>query len=104
MKSRKNVISTKRGNERTEKSDIHKYRKEIDRIDEQIVALLVKRLGVVKKIGKVKLENREQITNNRREQEIYEKIYEIVPEDLYDSIQEIYKSIISKSRELQSKL
>ncbi len=86
------------------KNDIEELRKEIDRIDEQIVALLVDRLCVAKEIGKVKLDNREQITDNKRESEIYNSINNTVPDNLSKSIKEIYNTIITISKKIQSNL
>ncbi|MGH7245954.1 MAG: chorismate mutase [Candidatus Levyibacteriota bacterium] len=49
-------------------------RKDIDRIDRNIIKLLAKRIILVKKIGKIKKENEMKIFDSRRWVEVMEKV------------------------------
>lgn len=83
------------------KNEIEILRKEVDQIDNQIVALLVKRLGVVKKIGDWKIENGKWKVDRKREMEVLENVKKHAPKELYSSIETIYKTIIKVSKKIQ---
>jgi len=74
--------------------DLQKYRKKIDKIDKKLQKHLEKREILVKKIGKVKKENKIGTTDKAREKEILGKI-----KNAY--VKKIFKSIIEISKETQ---
>jgi len=53
---------------------LEKYRKEIDKINNQMVRLLAKRLSLVKKIGAYKKKNGMKVYDRKREKIILEKL------------------------------
>ncbi|PZT48693.1 chloride transporter [Helicobacter valdiviensis] len=54
--------------------DLRAFREEIDGIDNEIVELLEKRMGIVKKIGKAKLKSKAPIYRPDREKEILDRL------------------------------
>ena len=52
------------------KNELKTFRKEIDKIDNKIAALLEKRFGVSRKIRRYKLKNNLSIEDKKREKEI----------------------------------
>lgn len=82
---------------------LNKYRKNIDKINNKIFRLLVKRQIFVKKIGIYKKANGIQIFDKERENQILKKIktesrkYKANEEYL----EKIFKSIIKNSKETQ---
>ena len=84
---------------------IGKLRKEIDRIDENIIELLSKRKGVVKKIADIKRQENKSIVDKEREQEIIHRLKKLSKEKGLDEnfIESIYKIIINNSRNEQEK-
>jgi len=82
---------------------LNKHRKQIDKIDSQIIKLIKKRLDVAKKIGNYKKKNNLKIQDKKREAQklkTLEKIAEIRKLDK-KHIKEIFKQIIKSSREVQ---
>ena len=50
-----------------DKKDLPKLRKEIEKLDIELFSLIFERVGLAKRIGKVKFENNIEITNLNRE-------------------------------------
>lgn len=81
---------------------LEELRKGIDSIDDEILALLDRRMGLVKEIGKLKLKSNNAIYHPKREQEIIKRLLEHKLENIPKSgIQSIYKEIFSTSRYLE---
>lgn len=79
-------------------------RKEIDNCDNAIIMLLKKRMEISKKIGMVKMENGLHICDEKREQDLMEKLGNMANEVLSkEAINNIYMEILSASKELQNK-
>lgn len=77
-------------------------RKKIDNIDDNIVALLLKRFKVVRKLGKLKKKQNLKIVNKNREKEILLRIKNKAKNKKeQDYLSGIFSSIISNSRKLQ---
>ena len=55
--------------------DIKKLREQIDLIDKQILLLVKQRMDIVKKIGKIKKQNKLEVKDLKREKEIIAKLY-----------------------------
>jgi prephenate dehydrogenase len=79
---------------------IEESRKEIDRVDEQIISLIAGRIKLAEKIGKEKLQRGKQITDKGREVQVLENIKKLArreqinPEDA----ESIYRLIIAAAK------
>ncbi len=87
-----------------EKADkLKDFRKNIDKIDGEILKLLADRFTIVKKIGKYKGFNGVKIFDKERENQILNKIK--IESRKYKTnekyIENIFKSIIKNSKEIQ---
>ncbi|WOO87347.1 chorismate mutase [Mollicutes bacterium LVI A0039] len=79
---------------------LKQYRDEIDKIDEQLFALLNQRFKITKQVGEYKRANNIQILNANREGEIINKISSLDLEHSQHVI-EVYKQILKSSRQQQ---
>ena len=82
---------------------IDELRKEIDKLDNEIIALLDKRFGCSKAIGEEKKKIQKQVLDQSREQIILDKVANASTKEHTPYIQEIYKKIMEQSREYQNK-
>lgn len=80
---------------------IEKLRKNIDKIDNKIIQLLSQRLDNAQEIGKIKKKNNQPVINKKRESEIYNKIPKTIKNKKRLFIKNIYREIISNSRNMQ---
>lgn len=77
-------------------------RKEIDTIDEKVVELLEYRMKISKQVGEIKKRDNIIVLDSSREEEILDRIRDNVKsDDIKDVICDVYKCIMSKSKELQ---
>ncbi|MDR2778565.1 MAG: chorismate mutase [Rickettsiales bacterium] len=82
---------------------LEELRKEIDRCDRNIVSMLKERMSISKKIGEYKKKNGIAVHHPMREKELLERLCELASEDLpAESIELIYREIISASRKVQT--
>ncbi|MHA1299562.1 MAG: bifunctional chorismate mutase/prephenate dehydratase, partial [Candidatus Helarchaeota archaeon] len=82
--------------------EINKMREKIDEINEKIALLLDERMGIVKKISKIKKENTIPIIDKSREKKIYEKLSELNFKNAqFNEIKSIFEKIIEISRMVQ---
>ncbi|MEY8442954.1 chorismate mutase [Lactococcus ileimucosae] len=83
---------------------LENIRKEIDALDEQILALLDQRMFLVEKVIAAKAQENLQVLDAAREKFILEKIEKKIKNPQYAaSIQSIYKEIMKQSRDYQEK-
>ena len=84
---------------------IEKLRKEIDRIDNNIIELLSKRKGAVKKIAGIKRQENTPVIDKGREQEIINRLKKLSKENGLDEnfIGSVYGIIIDNSRNEQER-
>lgn len=81
---------------------INKLRKEIDRIDQDLIDLLKNRLSIAKEIGQVKASNLLGINDIDRENKIIKNLSIKANNDLKEEdISNIFKLIFSISKNLQ---
>ena len=81
---------------------INKLRKEIDKIDQDLIALLKNRFSIAKEIGQVKTSNSFGINDIDRENEIIKNLSIKANNDLKkEDISNIFKLIFSISKNLQ---
>ena len=81
---------------------INKLRKEIDRIDQDLIDLLKNRLSIAKEIGQVKASNLLSINDIDRENKIIKNLSIKANNDLKEEdISNIFKLIFSISKNIQ---
>ena len=84
-------------------NNLEECRKKIDEIDSQILNLLADRNNISKEIGNFKKQNKFEVIDKKREQEIFSRLKVMGEEDGLDKefVQNIFKLIIRHSREVQ---
>jgi chorismate mutase len=82
--------------------DISDWRKKIDELDEQIVALISKRAAAAKAIGELKRNSQLPVYEPGREQAVFDHIRAVNPGPLDDAeLLHVYERIIDVMRTLQ---
>ena len=82
---------------------IDELRKQIDALDNEIIALLDARFDLSYAIGEEKKKTQKQVLDSSREQVILDKVASLSAEEHTQYIQEIYKKIMEQSRAYQGK-
>lgn len=77
------------------------YRKEIEKIDSELIELLVQRMELSKKIGDFKRENGLPIFDPKREEELKQKNILSCKEEYRRGYQEILEAILKVSKDIQ---
>jgi monofunctional chorismate mutase len=86
-------------------NNLPKLRKQIDRLDDQIVLLLNRRMKLAESVGALKANNGHKVYDRAREQELLSRLCESLDGPLADrELCEIYKKILKVSREHQKKI
>ena len=81
---------------------LEEYRKEIDKIDEHIFELLVKRQNIAEEIGRIKKRLGLDVFDPAREKKIFQRLASKAEDKLsYDTLRAIFNEIISASRSVQ---
>lgn len=80
---------------------IAEYRKEIERIDEQLAKLICERMDMSCKIGEYKKENNLSVYDPEREEQLREKNLSLVEEKYRSGYNEILNVILKVSKDLQ---
>ena len=76
-----------------------RFRKKIDKIDEQLVKLLDERMGLAFELGKLKKSDGRGIFDANREEEVFNKLQDLPKQTIQDNeIKELYEQIIRISR------
>ena len=84
---------------------LEEYRKEIDSIDKEMIALFERRMDVARKVGEYKKENNMEILNSKRETEVIEKNTNSLKNKDYEDLgREFFENLMKLSRSLQEKL
>jgi monofunctional chorismate mutase, gram positive-type, clade 2 len=77
-------------------------RKKIDRIDQEIVTLLEKRMSAVSEVTAYKAKNQKAVLDTNREEAVLEKVANLVKDENYrETIVETFKDIMKQSRNYQ---
>ena len=84
--------------------DIQDYRKEIDRIDRELVALFVQRMEVAAGIAAYKQQHGLPVLDAAREQDKLQQVAELAPEQLRTDTMELYRTLFALSRGYQQRL
>ena len=81
---------------------IAEIRKEIDRLDDELLGLLIKRLKLGKEIGEVKREIGKAVADEAREKEIFQRLIKNAESKLAEEdVIEIFSKILGISRKIQ---
>ncbi|MDP6599936.1 MAG: chorismate mutase [Candidatus Woesearchaeota archaeon] len=85
--------------------NLEETRKEIDNIDDEIISLLSKRQDLIKKIAEIKKELNKSVLDEKREEEIIEKLKIKAKEKGLDAnfVVSLYNIILENSRNQQEK-
>jgi len=83
--------------------DLNLIRKNLNKIDNQLVTLLAKRQSYMPAVGKYKQKNNSPITQIKREQEIFDSLKKLAKQKKVNSelIQKIFKLIITDAKKIQ---
>lgn len=84
--------------------DLQDYRKEIDRIDRELVALFVRRMEVSAGIAAYKQAHGLPVLDAAREQAKLQQVAELAPEQLRPDTAELYRTLFALSRGYQQRL
>ena len=88
-----------------ERMNLNDLRKEIDRIDEQVLALLNRRAELAQEVGRHKARSRSHYFTPEREQVVFKRLNSLNEGPLdSDAVRAIYREIISASRALEKPL
>jgi len=81
---------------------LHGIRKKIDRIDRKLMKVVIKRYGVVERIGRLKNKAGLPVVDKKREKDILERINKLnVNDEIKSSIKNIYKCIFNSSYKVE---
>ena len=81
---------------------IAEIRKEIDRLDDELLGLLIKRLKLGKEIGEVKREIGKAVADEAREKEIFQRLIKNAGSKMAEEdVIEIFSKILGISRKIQ---
>lgn len=84
--------------------DIKSLRKNIDKIDKEIVELFEKRMELVVRIAEYKKDNGMEVLDSSREEEIINKnLSRLKNKEFNKSLEDFFKAIFSISRDLQNR-
>ena len=84
--------------------DLNDYRKEIDSIDDQMIALFARRMNIAAKIAEYKKANGLRVLDARREKEKLRDIMAKTPDGLREYMSSLYSLIFELSRSHQGRL
>ena len=85
--------------------DLHQIRKDIDQIDQELVALLEKRMVCVSQIIEYKEQQDLPVLDQEREREVLEKVGSLVTDEQYRAtIQAQFKDLMARSRDYQEEV
>lgn len=85
--------------------DLDQIRKDIDQIDQELVALLEKRMVCVGQIIEYKEQQGLPVLDQRREREVLEKVGSLVTDEQYRStIQAQFRDLMARSRDYQEEV
>lgn len=84
---------------------LNKCRKDIDKIDKDIINLLSKRMKIAKKIGNFKQKEAIDIKDKKREKEVLKRVKKYGKSQKIDLkfVEDLYKKIIENSRKIEKK-
>ena len=84
--------------------ELGKIREKIDKVDDEITELYLKRMELCKEVAKVKASSGKAVSDNSREKEIIFRLAKTAPEELKMYVKEVYETVFFTSRAYQSAL
>ena len=84
--------------------ELNDYRKELDRIDEEMLQLFVRRMDISAEIAGWKKENGLPVLDQRREKQKLQRVEELTPENLSDYSFTLFSMIMELSRSRQNRI
>jgi len=83
-----------------------KIRKEIDKLDHDLVKLLKKRKGLIQKVAQIKKKHKLPLVQKAREAEIDKKLAKFAKDHKLEKrfLQKIWKNMIDESKAIQKKI
>ena len=84
--------------------DLKEDRKILDEIDSKIIALLEKRMEIIKEVGSYKLRNNLKIEDKNREKSIIENLEKVINPEFKNIVEPIYNEIFKESKKITSKI
>ena len=81
---------------------LDRYRIQIDKIDDDILLNLEKRIIISKMIGRLKKKNNVEIDDSERESKILERLYQKKTKLKNNDIEEFYKLLFKLSKSVQN--
>lgn len=86
-------------------NDLESIRKEIDKVDREIIALFEKRMDLVKYVVDYKIKNNMEILDSSRENLIIEKNKNLLQNKEYSQyLVTFFKSLMDISKDMQNKI
>ena len=84
--------------------ELNELRNQIDEIDRELVSLFIRRMSCSSEIAEYKRRNALPVLDREREIKLLEKIAELSGKEFEEYTAELYKTILSLSRDYQQKL
>ena len=84
--------------------ELNQLRQEIDEIDRELVSLFIRRMNCSAGVAEYKRRNALPVLDKEREIKLLEKIAELSGKEFEEYTAELYKTILSLSRDYQQKL
>jgi monofunctional chorismate mutase len=83
--------------------DLTELRNRIDRVDEQLIPLLLERMELSEKVADIKAKMNIPVLNEEREREILEKVAEKCG-GRGDAVRAVYAAILEASKDVQKRI
>lgn len=84
--------------------ELSTLRERIDAVDQQLVALFLERMEIVKDVAQYKIDNNLPVFHPDREQAIIEKARSRAPQEMADYVAEFFEAAMTVSRHMQQDL
>jgi monofunctional chorismate mutase len=84
--------------------ELSTLRQQIDAVDEQLVALFLQRMEIVKNVAQYKIDNNLPVFHADREQAVIEKARSRAPQEMADYVAEFFEAAMTVSRHMQQDL
>lgn len=80
---------------------LEEVRREIDRLDSELVGLLEERIELSLQVKEIKTKDKRAVLDPLREEKIVDKLKALMPEEHHDYLKNMYQLIFEYSRSLQ---
>ncbi len=84
--------------------DLNALRTEIDALDDQLLALFLRRMEIVKQVAAYKLENNLPVLHPKREEEILQRMAATAGDHMGGYTQAFFAGLMAVSRQMQEAL